>query len=267
MRRPRRHRLHGIEGIVIALPAPDADLRDQVVLGAERELTTHAEAVHAGVKASHVRPRVDDVDLLRGDALSHEPPLDRLRYRHHRRHAPRGVAEPVEGVEREADAAVQDEDGDPREQPRHEGEGARLALLGVHDLDPVLANDAHKDGDGLHVDLGAHGQGIVRETSFRALLHPALARPCGDDDVVPALLEPAGQLEELYGRSREVVALRIELEDAERLAHFLKNALTPATTSSISASVWPAEMGRVRISLTMRSVCSSGGGLRCSTAG
>src|SRR5262249_61997869 len=46
-----------------------------------------------------------------------------------------------------------------------------------------------------------------------------------------------------------------------------KNALTAAATVSISASVWPAEIGSVRISSTSRSVTGSTGGAKRSTAG
>ncbi len=46
-----------------------------------------------------------------------------------------------------------------------------------------------------------------------------------------------------------------------------KNALTAAAIVSISASVWPAEIGSVRISSTSRSVTGSTGGAKRSTAG
>ena len=96
--------------------------------------------------------------------------------------------------------------------------------------------------------------------------------PRGDHDVVAAAGQPQRELAELDGRAGEEVRLRIELENVHaRLtrsrsapaAHRApKNSLTAAMTASISASVWPAEIGSVRISFTIRSVLGQGGRLK-----
>ncbi len=95
--------------------------------------------------------------------------------------------------------------------------------------------------------------------------------------VMAAPGQPQGEVAELDGRAGEVVRLRIELEDvharltrarsAPAAQRARKNSRTAATTSSTSASVWPAEIGSVRISFTIRSVRGRAGGLNCSTAG
>src|SRR5439155_487365 len=89
-----------------------------------------------------------------------------------------------------------------------------------------------------------------------------------DGHVVTARLEAEDQLSELDRRAREVVFFRIELQDSERLRHQApKNSRTAAATVSTSASVWFADIGRVRISWTSRSVRGSVGGLKRATAG
>src|SRR2546422_2124172 len=89
------------------------------------------------------------------------------------------------------------------------------------------------------------------------------ARPRRDGDVVAVRLETQDQLAELDRRAREVVFLRVDFQDTERLRHQApKNSRTAAPTASISASLWFADIGRVRISWTSRSVRGSVGGVR-----
>src|SRR5215468_3429639 len=83
---------------------------------------------------------------------------------------------------------------------------------------------------------------MVDEPGLSALVGPGLARTRGHDHVVAAPPEAARQLESLDRSAGEVVALRVELKDPERLDHFVKKARTAAATSSISDSRWPAEM-------------------------
>src|SRR5215471_4746711 len=180
---------------------------------------------------------------------------------------PRGVAELAQAIEGEAHPTVQHDRRDSREEARHEGEGPRATLLSVDDLYAMSAQDTDERRHRRDVELGAHGHGIVGHTRRRALLRPAAAIPGRHHHVMTPPLEASCQLEELHGGAGEVVALRVQLEDSERQGHFVKKARTAATTSSISDSVWPADMGRVRICLMIRSVCSRGGGLRYSTAG
>src|SRR4029453_13612847 len=240
---------------------------DEVVLGSQAELAAHAEAVHAGVKALGVRPGVDHDDLVRGHSSRDQAALDGLRDGDDGRDTLRRVTQTVEAVEGKAHPPIEHEDGDLREEARHHGESSRATLLSVDDLDAVTLQDAHERRHGLDVELGAHGNGVVGKAGRRALLRPRPARSRGHDHVMAPGVEAAGEPEELDGGAGEVVALRVELEDSERLGHFLKKARTAATTSSISDSLWPAEMGKVRICLTMRSVCSSGPGARYSAAG
>src|SRR4029453_19330378 len=90
------------------------------------------------------------------------------------------------------------------------------------------------------------------------LLGPDRARPRRHGDPMPARVQPPGQLAQLDRRAGEVIRLRVQLEDPQGggAAHHpttqTKNARTAETTSSTSASVWPADSGRVRISRTMR---------------
>ena len=84
------------------------------------------------------------MDLVGPDALRDEPAFDGLGDGDDGRHALRRVAEPAERVDREADAAVEDEHRDLREEARHHCQGPRLALLRMDDLDPVPAEDAHE---------------------------------------------------------------------------------------------------------------------------
>src|SRR5439155_6640925 len=99
-----------------ALPGADADLGDQEVLRPERELAAHAAPVDARMELRGVRPRIDDLDLVGVDALLHEALLDRFADRDDGRDASGRVAETVERIEPEADAAVQDQDREPHEQ-------------------------------------------------------------------------------------------------------------------------------------------------------
>src|SRR5439155_1486074 len=169
VRQPIGHRRHRVEHVVVALPRPDADLRDEEVLGAQAELAADRAAVHAWMEAVGVGARVDDLDLLRRDALADEPLLDRGAHGDDRGHSPR------------------------------------------------------RDG---HV-------GTTRR-------------------------EAQDQLAELDRRAREIVLLRVELQDPKRLRHQApKNFRTAATTVSISASAWLADIGSVRISWTSRSVRGS----------
>ena len=91
-----------VEHVVVAAPGADADLGDERVLRPQAELLADAPAVHAGMEATEVGPRVDHLDLLRGHAGADEPPLDGLAHRDDRGHPLRGVAEAVPAVERES---------------------------------------------------------------------------------------------------------------------------------------------------------------------
>src|SRR5262245_11332656 len=113
MRSDAMHTSHGVEHIVVAAPGTDADLCDQHVTGLEAELTTDSAPIDVGMKATEVGARVDDLDLLLGDAGCDEPPLDRLAHGDDGRHARRRIAKPVPAIEREADAPVEHEHGDP----------------------------------------------------------------------------------------------------------------------------------------------------------
>src|SRR2546427_218497 len=147
-------------------------------------------------------------------------------------------------------------------------ERPRPALLGVDDLDPARPEDPHERLDRAHVHLGGHRQRDVGDRGRAHLLDPDLARPRRDGDVVAVRLETQDQLAELDRRAREVVFLRVDFQDTERLRHQApKNSRTAAPTASISASLWFADIGSVRISWTSRSVRGSVGGLRCATAG
>src|SRR5205807_8219992 len=90
-----------------------------------------------------------------------------------------------------------------------------------------------------------------------------------DDDLVAPPVESLGQLGQLNRGTGVVVRLRTELEDAEGLGQRQapKNARTAATTRSISSSVWSADIGRLRISSTSRSVRGTASDAKHPTAG
>ena len=215
-----------------------------------------------------VRPRIDDLDLVGVDALLHEALLDRFADRDDGRDASGRVAETVERIEPEADAAVQDQDREPHEQARNHRERAGLALLRVHDLDAVTPDQARQARRGPEIDLRSHRNRVVPHAGGAHLGRPDLARARRDGDVVAVRRESGHQVTELDRGPGEVILLGVELEDPERVvAQPAKNSRTRRATSSISASVWPADIGSVRISSTTRSVTGSGGGARCSIAG
>src|SRR6266850_1206368 len=268
---------HRLEHVVVAPPGADADLGDEGMLRAQAELRPDAPAVHPGVEAPEVRPRVDDLDLLGGDAGPDEPALDGLADRHHRGHLLRGVAEAVPAVEREAHPAIEDEDRDPHRESGEHGQGPGASLLAVYDLDLVLADEPGERPRGGKIDAAPHRDRRVLDVGGGARAAPVLVRARRHYHVVAAPGQPQREIAELDGRAGEEVRLRIELENVHaRLtrsrsapaAHRTrKNSLTAAMTSSTSASVWPAEIGSVRISFTMRSVRGRAGGSNDSTAG
>ncbi len=268
---------HGLEHVVVAAPGADAHLGDEGVLRTQAQLGADAPAVHPGMEAAEVRPRVDDVDLRGGHSRRDEPALDGLADRDDRGHPRRGVAEAVPAVERKAHAAIEDEDRDPDREAGQEGQRPRAPLLAVHDLDLVLADEPGQRPRGAEVDAVPHRHRRVLDVGGGARPAPVLVRARRHHHVVAAPGEPQREIAELDGRAGEVVRLRIELEDVHtRLTRLRsapaahrarKNSVTAATTWSTSASVWPAEIGSVKISVTMRSVRGSGGGLNGSTAG
>ena len=266
---PRMGRLpvnarHGVEHVVVAAPGADAHLGDQGVLGPEAERATDAAAVHLGMEAPEVGAGVDDLDLRGRDPGGNEPPPDGLAHGDDGGHPARGIPEAVPAVQGEADAAVEDKHGDPHQQSREERQRARLALVAVHDLGPLGPEETGERPHTAEIQRMPHGQRHVRDARGPTLLRPERARPRRHHHLMPARVEPPRELPQLDGGSREVVSLGVELQNAHQPP---KNWRTAATTSSTSASVCPAEIGSVRISVTIRSVRSSAGALRCSTAG
>src|SRR2546429_3434306 len=54
VRQPVGHRRHRLQHVVVALPRPDADLRDEEVLGAEAQLAPDRAAVHVDRKSTRL---------------------------------------------------------------------------------------------------------------------------------------------------------------------------------------------------------------------
>src|SRR5712692_10575649 len=108
----------------------------------------------------------------------------------------------------------------------------------------------------------------MRDARLAHLGAPDLARTSRDGHVVAARREACDQVTKLDRRPGEVVFLGIDVKNSQRIGHQApKNSRTARATSSISASVWPAEIGSVRISSTSCSVSLSAAGARYSTAG
>ena len=246
-RSARRGEREGIDRVVVPLPAPHTDLSEEKHVGVEAKFTPDRASIHHRVESLRVRSGVDDVNLVRPDAGRDETPLDRFAYRDNRGDSTSGVTEAIEPGERKAHAAVQDQDRDLHEQAGQQRERSGLSLLGV---------DENERSDRAKVDLRRHRHGVVRDPGLPQPRRPRLARPRRDDDLVAPPVESLGQLGQLNRGTGVVVRLRIELEDAEGLGQRQapKNARTAATTRSISSSVWSADIGRLRISSTSRSV-------------
>jgi len=191
-----------------------------------------------------------------------EPALDRLAHGDDRVHPPARVAQAPDAGDGERHAAVQDEARAPAQHAGQDGERARAALVGVRHLDVVAPDHARQLPGRAQVERAMHRDRHVLDAGGPAAIRPVGARRRGDDDVMPAPGEPGREVAQLDRGAGEEVGLRIELQDPQR-----KNDLTASTTASISASVWPAEIGSVRISSTSRSVAGSAGGMNASTAG
>ena len=133
-------------------------------------------AVHVGMKAREVGAGVDHLDLVAGHAGGDEAPLDRLADGDDGGDAPVRVAEAVPAVEREADAAVQDEHGDLDEEAGDQRERPRPALLAVDDVDALARGSAarasRRDGE---IDLAAHRERRVGDARRARTARPRSA--------------------------------------------------------------------------------------------
>jgi hypothetical protein len=212
----RHHGRHRVQHVVVALPAPNPDLGDEVVVAGQAELTTKADPIDTGMEFGGIGGRVDHRDLVGRDALRHQAPLDRFRNGHDRRHARRRIAQPVERIEGKAHAAIQDQRGDLDEQPGHQRERAGPTLVTVNDLDVVTADDVDQGGDRPQIDLGAHRHRVVRQPRPPALLRPLGRRPRGDGDMMAPGSQTRRQVGQLNGRACEIVRLRIDLQNVHR---------------------------------------------------
>src|SRR4030095_9608678 len=114
-----------------------------------------------------------------------------------------------------------------------------------------------------------HGDGDVNETGLVAAGRPRLTRRGDDRDLMAAGGKPAREIPQLHRRAREEIRLRVDLQDPKGPERHRapKNSRTAAATASTSASLWPAEIGSVRISSTSCSVCGRGGPAERSNAG
>ena len=260
---------HGREHLFPPSPGADADLGDEQIVAGETELAADGRAVDAGMKAIEVGAGVNDLDLLWRDAAGDEAALDRVTHGHDRLDAAGRIADAPQTRHRKADTAVEHEPRAATHQSRQQRQRARAPLVGVRDLDAAARDHARQTPRRAGVPRASHRHRHVLDAERAAALGPHVARRRGKGHVMAARRQAGREVTQLDRGAGEEVSLGVELQDAQGAPGHQapKNALTAIATVSISASVWPAEIGSVRISSTSRSVWGSGAGAKCSTAG
>src|SRR5262245_4645959 len=170
-------------------------------------------------------------------------------------HARARVAEPASARNRKTDASVQDETGTRADQAGQDGQRARSAFVRVDDLRAAGAGHPGQTPHRPPIVGTAHLEGDMVKSESTTALDPHRAGRGTNGDDVAAGGEAHREVAELNRGAREKVRLGIELKYPEGLsAQAPKNSRTAPATTSISSSVCPAEIGRVRISSTRRSV-------------
>src|SRR5262249_27987999 len=172
-----RHRGHRLQQVAPTAPGAHADLRDERVFAGEPELTPHGSSVGARVEALEVGAGVDHFHLLGGHAGGYQAVLDGAADGDDSVHTATRVADAAEAADLEADAAVEDEERAGAHEAREQCKCARAALVGVHDLDALGADETGQPPGRARAPLPAHGNGDVREPGATTARGPPLAAP------------------------------------------------------------------------------------------
>jgi hypothetical protein len=221
------------------LPLPGADLNDEELVGRDSPFPPDVAPVELrGIEDVEIDAGVDHPHLVRTELARRDDHLLDVLADRDDGAQPDVELRPVERVEREGDAAVDDDRGTPPpEERRGQGDGMRDALVDVDDVDGTLAVDARELRRRRHVEFVPHRKRDEIDAGGGAPFADLSVAARDDGHPVSAPVQVLRELEHLHDRARVEVPLLEHLQDRQRgHAALPKNSRTFSATKSRSAS-------------------------------